>query len=178
MTPAPSLSLPVPTAVLAHGGLRRSAPLRGKSESWCMKMIDNTNPHGAEDTELPAPRNCYSHGAGHTPHWIQVLNVAPRHGHVFGRLQAEVFSNGWAFRFTPDLTLDHTLPDEECAEVVLFNHDPDRLIAVLNIFGQVGCWTPGARLFQIQHGDCWATFSISSSPVGACFMSDGTEPPD
>jgi len=102
------------------------------------------------------------------PHWFRVLNVALRHGYVFGRMHAETFQNGWAFRFTPDLTLDPTLPDEECAEVVLFNHDPNRLIAALNIFGQVGCWTPGARLFQIQHGGDWYTFDMSREIVSPC----------
>ena len=150
--------------------------MRGKSESWYLKMNEIHNPNCDVDLELPAPRDCSSHRAGHTPHWIQVLNVAPRHGHLFGRLQAETFQNYWTFRFTSDLTLDHTLPHEECAEVVLFNHDPDRLIAALNIFGQVGCWTPGARLFQIQHSDDhWYTFDLSREIVSPCESQRGSK---
>jgi hypothetical protein len=149
--------------------------LRGKSESWYVQMIQNTNTDSDAVKELPVPRNCLLHRAGHTPHWIQVLNVAPRHGHVFGRLQAEAFQNGWAFRFIPDLALDHSLPDEECIEMVLFNHDPERLIAALNIFGQVGCWTPGARLFQIQQGDHWYTFDMSREIVSPCEPQRGSK---
>ncbi len=123
------------------------------------------------DVELTAQRDCAMYLAGHTPHWIQVQRVAPQRGHVFGTLHAERTDDTegeWVFRFTPDTARDHTLPDEDCVETVLFNHDPDRLIAALASCGDIGRWTPGVHLFQIEHRDGWPTFDMSPSPIGPC----------
>ena len=137
-------------------------------------MTDNVTPNNDVEVELPAPRDCYSHGRGYNPHWIQVLNVKPRHGYVFGMLKAERTGDaagGWVFRFTPNITRDHTLPMEERCETLLFNHDPDRLIAALASRGDIGRWTPGAHLFQIEYRDSWPTFDMSLNPIGPCLPS-------
>jgi hypothetical protein len=40
----------------------------------------------------------------------------------------------------------------------------------------VGCWTPGARLFQIQHSDHhWYTFDLSREIVSPCESQRGSK---
>ena len=125
----------------------------------------------SDRVDLPPSRDCRLHLPGHDPHWIQVLKVAPKCGHVFGPLNAEPDPDRpgqWLFRFTPDLSLAHTLPDDDCLTVALFNHDPQRLVAALGAFGAVGRWIPGVRIFQLQHPGGWYTFDMSAEPVGSC----------
>ena len=125
----------------------------------------------SDEVDLPPARDCRLHLPGHDPHWIQVLKVAPNRGHVFGALSAEPDPDTpgqWLFRFTPDLTLAHTLPHNDCTEVALFNHDPQRLVAALGAFGEVGRWIPDASIFQLEHPGGWYTFALSAEPVGSC----------
>jgi hypothetical protein len=134
-------------------------------------MTENTSVDFDVDDELPEPKKCLSHLAGHNPHWIQVLRIAPQHDWVDGSLRAERSSDdedAWVFRFTPDLSVKHTLSKKECVETVLFNHDPDRLMAALDLLGEIGRWIPGVHLFQIQSENGKLTFDLSPKPVGTC----------
>ena len=119
--------------------------------------------------DLPPRRDCCLYHPGHTPHWIQVLKQAPKHGHVFGTLthEPDAAVEG-AFRFVPDTSLPHTLPDQECVETVMFHLHPDGLLAAMQALGNVGKWNPGVHLFQLDNGRSWPTYNMSFTPIGPC----------
>jgi|AntAceMinimDraft_1070359.scaffolds.fasta_scaffold192370_2 hypothetical protein len=143
----------------------------GEERKLVEKMTENTSGDSGVDDELPEPKKCLSHLPGHNPHWIQVLRVAPQHDWVDGSLHAERLSDyedSWVFRFTPNLSVKHTLSKKKCVEIMLFNHDPDRLIAALDLLGELGHWIPGVHLFQIEHEEGELTFDMSPKPVSPC----------
>lgn len=109
-------------------------------------------PSGAdEDGSVP----CGSHAAGHDPHWIQVLRVAPRYPsqpvedlEVVGTTGVRLLVGGrW----------------EE-----LHNHDPARLRSSWLRRRGPARWTPGARLLSIDHGGSRGCFDLSAAPIVTC----------
>ena len=133
---------------------------------------DHTNEprtdHGRTDPDAERPfliyhsgaRDCGSYRAGHDPHWIQALTVAPRCS---------------ALAVHDVRLLDATTIELEVAtddgtgreRVVRRNHDVERIVATWES-AREGELVSGASLLRIGAREERAAFSVTSNELGPC----------
>lgn len=98
---------------------------------------------------------CGSHAAGHDPHWIQVLRVAPDRPHL--AVEDLAVGGGSAVRLRVGGRWER-----------LHNHRPDRVLEAWQGRRGPAWWIPGARLLRIEHGGTAPCFDLASAPIEPC----------
>jgi hypothetical protein len=102
---------------------------------------------------------CGSFTAGHEPHWIQVLRVAPdRPAHEVTMLDA---LGGTKLQVTVGAGRDRE-------QHAVHNHAPADVLHAWAWRTGPARWTPGAALLTIEVGDAHPCFSVAAAPIAAC----------
>ena len=111
--------------------------------------------------------SCGSYRAGHDPHWIQVLKVAPRATSV------AVHDVRIVDPFALEVDLDRI--DEDAQEtLVLRNHDAVQVFTAWNRWGEARV-VHGASLLSVGPPSGAAAFSVTRGELEACRVEDAEE---
>jgi hypothetical protein len=132
--------------------------------------IENTGHTGHDNGRTVAVHHsgassCGSYGAGHDPHWIQVLRVAPRGTPVAVRDVRLVDP------VSIELDVD-TVAASGRETLVVRNHDAVQIAATWQRIGE-GRLVHGASLLQIGPASGMASFSVTRGELSPCVVARG-----